>query len=223
MKGPLDQLTAIVWKDLLAEVRGREMINSTLIFAIIALVLFNFAFDLRVENTAEAAPGVLWITLVFASFLMLGRAFARERDRGTLEGLLLAPVDRGIIYLAKLATNVLFMLLVELVVLPVFVALFNVELRWGLALLVLLLGTLGFAGVGTLLAAMASHARARELLLPLLLLPITLPVIIATVKATGAAIGPDPLEATPWLNVLVGFDAIFLALSFILFEYVIEE
>ncbi|MBI4492125.1 MAG: heme exporter protein CcmB [Chloroflexi bacterium] len=223
MRGALDQISAIVWKDLLSELRTKEVVNSALLFAVMVLVIFNFAFDLRVENVAAVAPGVLWVTFTFGGVLTLGRAFARERDRGTLEGLLLAPVDRGAIYLAKLLTNVAFMLLVELVALPVFVALFNVPLDWGLALLVVLLGTLGFAGVGTLFAAMAAHTRAREVMLPLLLFPIALPVVIATAKATGAAIGPPQGEAAAWLNLLVGFDAIFLTLSFILIEYVLEE
>jgi heme exporter protein B len=223
MTAALDQIGAIVWKDLLAEARTREVFNSALVFALLLLVVFNFAFDLRVENVAEVAPGVLWGTFIFGGVLMLGRAFARERDRGTLEGLLLAPVDRGAVYVAKLLTNVLFMLLVELVALPVFVGLFNVPLDWGLVLLTLLLGTLGFAGVGTLLAAMAANTRAREVMLPLLLFPISLPVVMATVKVTGAAIGQVRGDAMPWLQLLVGFDAIFLTLSFILFEYVLEE
>lgn len=222
-KAALGQIGAIVWKDLLAELRTREMVNSALVFALLLLVVFNFAFDLRVENVAEVAPGVLWGTFLFGGVLTLGRAFARERDRGTLEGLLLAPMDRSGIYLAKLLTNMLFMLLVEVAALPVFVALFNVPLDWGLVLLTLLLGTLGFAGVGTLLAAMAANTRAREVMLPLLLLPIALPVVMGTVKATGGAIGAARADATPWLQLLVAFDVIFLALSFILFEYVLEE
>lgn len=223
MSAYLDQMAAMLWKDLLAESRTREVVNSALVFALMMLVVLNFAFDLRVENVAAVAPGVLWVTFIFGGVLTLGRGFARERDRGTLEGLLLAPVDRGAVYLAKMATNALFMLLVEAISLPVFVALFNVSIDWGPMLLVLVLGTLGFAGVGTLFSAMATHTRAREVMLPLLLLPIAIPVVIGTVKATGAAVGPPQLELMPWLQLLVAFDAIFLALSFILFEYVLED
>jgi heme exporter protein B len=186
-------------------------------------VLFNFAFDLRVERAAAVAPGVLWVTFTFAGVLTLGRAFAREQDRGTLEGLLLSPVDRGTLYLAKLLANATFMLIVEAVTLPVFVALFNVQVDWGLMLAIVLLGTVGFAGVGTLLAAMAANSRARELLLPLLLFPLAVPVLLATVKATGQALGNSDGETQPWLGLLAAFDVIFLTISWLAFDVVVES
>src|SRR6478672_4742414 len=188
--GPyLEKLMALYWKDVLAELRTREVVTASLVFSLMVLVLFNFAFDLRVERAQAVAPGILWVTFTFAGVLALGRAFAREQDRGTLEGLLLSPVDRGALYLAKVLANVTFMLIVEAVGLPAFVGLFNLELDWARAIGVTLLGTLGFAGVGTLLAAMAANTRAREVMLPLLLFPLSVPVLIATVKATGEALG----------------------------------
>jgi heme exporter protein B len=220
------QLRALVWKEALVEARARESVLAGVVFALLVLVIFNFAFDLRVENVAELAPGVLWVTVTFAGVLSLGRAFARERDRRTLDGLLLAPVDRWALFIAKVIASFAAMLVVQVVALPAFVALFNVRVAWPPLIIGLLLGTLGLAGVGTLFAAIAAHTRAREVLLPVLLFPIQVPVILATVKATGAAIfvpGTEPSDAGQWIGLLVAFDALFLTLSVLLFGYVVEE
>ncbi|HEV7664586.1 MAG TPA: heme exporter protein CcmB, partial [Chloroflexota bacterium] len=190
----LSQLRTLIWKDLLVEARGRETVLAGAIFALLVLVVFNLAFDLRVENVAAVAPGVLWVTVTFASVLSLGRAFARERDRRTLDGLLLAPIDRSALYLSKVIANVLSMLIVEVVALPAFIGLFNLVIDLPLLVVALLLGTVGLAGVGTLFAALTAHTRAREVLLPLLLFPVQVPVILATVKSTGAAIRVPGLE-----------------------------
>jgi heme exporter protein B len=226
MRRFLGQLRTLIWKDLLVEARGRETILAGGVFALLVLVVFNFAFDLRVENVAAVAPGILWVTITFVGVLSLGRAFARERDRRTLDGLLLAPVDRSALYLAKVLTSIASMLVVEIVAVPVFVGLFNLTVDLPLLALALVLGTIGLAGVGTLFAAIAAHTRAREVMLPLLLFPIQVPVILATVKSTGAAIrvpGLDPPEIGPWLGLLVAFDALFLGLSVLLFDYAIDE
>lgn len=220
------QLRSLIWKDLLVEVRGRETILAGAVFALLVLVIFNFAFDLRVESVAAVAPGVLWVTVTFAGVIGLGRAFTRERDQRTLDGLLLAPMDRSALYLSKLVVNLVSMCVVEAIALPAFVALFNLRVDLPLLLGALILGTLGLAGVGTLFAAIAAHTRAREVLLPLLLFPVQVPVILATVKSTGAAIrvpGIDPPDVSQWLGLLVAFDALFLALSVLLFDYAIEE
>ena len=164
--------------------------------------------------------------MTFAGQLSLGRSFARERDRRTLDGLMLAPVDRSALYLAKVVASLVSMLGVEVIAVPAFVALFNVRVDLGLLAVALLLGTVGLAGVGTLFAAMAAHTRAREVLLPLLLFPVQVPVILATVKSIGAAIrvaGLEPPEIGNWLGLLVAFDALFLGLSVLLFDYAIEE
>jgi heme exporter protein B len=222
----LGQLRTLIWKDLLVEARGRETVLAGAVFALLVLVIFNFAFDLRVENVAGVAPGVLWVTITFVGVLSLGRAFTRERDRRTLDGLLLAPVDRSALYLAKVLTSIASMLVVEVVALPVFVGLFNLTVDLPLLVLALVLGTIGLAGVGTLFAAIAAHTRAREVLLPLLLFPIQVPVILATVKSTVAAIrvpGLEPPEIGQWLGLLVAFDVLFLGLSVLLFDYAIEE
>jgi heme exporter protein B len=220
------QLRALIWKELLVEARARETVLAGAVFALLVLVIFNFAFDLRVESVAAVAPGVLWVTVTFAGVLSLGRAFARERDRRTLDGLLLAPVDRSALYLAKVIANLVSMFAVQVIAVPAFLALFNLRVDFGLLVAGLALGTVGLAGVGTLFAAMAAHTRAREVLLPLLLFPIQVPVIMATVKSTGAAIrvpGLEPPEVGNWLGLLVAFDALYLGLSVLLFDFAIEE
>jgi heme exporter protein B len=220
------QLRALFWKDLLAELRSRELVLASVVFALLVLVIFSFAFDLRVDNAASVAPGVLWVTFTFAGVLSLGRSFSRERDRGTLEGLLLAPMDRSALYLAKMGVNVGQMLVVELVALPVAIALFNLQVDLPRLVLALVLGTIGVAGVGTLFGAMAAHTRAREVLLPLLLFPIQMPVVLATVKSTAAAIyveSAPPDDPANWLGLLIAFDALFLGLSVVLFDVVLEQ
>ena len=213
----------LVWRDLVSEYRSREVVIGGIVFALLTLVIFNFAIDLRLETVEEVAPGILWIGFAFAGMLAFGRSFAAERERGTLDGLLLAPIDRSAIYLARTVTNSVLMAVVELVSLPVFVALYNVRAAWLDLLLTTALGTIGFTGAGTLVAAIAANTRAREVLLPLLLLPLTVPVLIASVKATAMALGARPPEPLPWLQLLLGFDVIVVATSFLVFEYILDE
>lgn len=214
---------ALVWRDLLAEYRTREVLGGGIVFALLTLVVFNFAIDLQPESATDLAPGILWIGFAFAGMLAFGRSFAAERERGTLDGLLLAPIDRGTIYLARALTNTILMGVVELVSLPVFVGLYNLRVAWGELLLTTALGTIGFTGAGTLVAAIAASTRAREVMLPVLLLPLTVPVLIASVKATAIALGARPVETLPWLQLLIGFDVVVVATSFVVFEYLLEE
>ena len=199
------------------------MLAGGIVFALLTLVIFNFAIDLRLETAEEVAPGILWIGFAFAGMLAFGRSFAAERERGTLDGLLLAPVDRGAIYLARTITNSILMGIVELVSLPIFVALYNVRAAWADLLLTTALGTIGFTGAGTLVAAIAANTRAREVMLPLLLLPLTVPVLIASVKATALALGARPPEPLPWLQLLAGFDVVVVAAAFLVFEYILDD
>jgi heme exporter protein B len=219
----LRTVKTLVWRDLLAEYRSREVLGGGIVFALLTLVIFNFAIDLRLETAEEVAPGILWIGFAFAGMLAFGRSFAAERERGTLDGLLLAPIDRGAIYLSRAITNAILMGIVELVSLPIFVALYNVRAAWIDLLLTTALGTIGFTGAGTLVAAIAANTRAREVMLPLLLLPLTVPVLIASVKATALALGARPPEPLPWLQLLLGFDVIVVAVSFLVFEYILDE
>jgi len=221
----LRKIVAIIAKDIAAELRTREMLSSMFVFSLLVILIFNFAFDLRADNQRTLAPGVLWVAIAFAGMLGLSRSFIMEKDRGSMEGLLLTPVDRSAIYLGKMLGNVLFIGAVEVVILPIFVVLFNLSAE-DLPLLagVMILGTIGFAGVGTLFSAMAIHTRAREVLLPILLFPVVIPVMLASVKLTAAIL--DRLafdEVQNWFSLLVAFDAIFMALSVILFDFVVEE
>lgn len=221
----LRKVLAIVIKDVSAELRTREMVSSMLVFSLLVILIFNFAFDLRADNQRTLAPGVLWVAIAFGGMLGLSRSFIVEMDRGSIEGLLLAPMDRSAIYLGKMLGNVLFMAGVEIIILPVFVVLFNLSAGDLLPLAgIMVLGTIGFAGVGTLFSAMAVHTRAREVLLPVLLFPVVIPVMLSAVRLTAAVLDGLPLaEVQNWLSLLIAFDAIFLALSVILFDYVMEE
>jgi heme exporter protein B len=218
----LEQTLAILWKDVRYELRSKQTWIGMGLFALIVLVIFNFAFDLRVDNVAAVAPGALWVAFVFASILGLGRTIAAEREKGSLDRLLLCPVDRKAIYLAKFLGNVLFIGVVELVALPIFAVLFNVPLFVGPLIPIVLLGTIGIASVGTLFSAMAASTQARELLLPILIFPLIVPVVIGAVRATGSLLITVSNEP-PWLGLIAAFDIIFLSLSMLLFEYVIEE
>jgi heme exporter protein B len=218
----VNQTIAILWKDIRCELRSKQTWFGMGLFALLVLVIFNFAFDLRVDNKAAVAPGALWVSFVFASLLGLGRTIAAEREKGSLDRLLLCPVDRKAIYLAKLIGNMLFIGVVEIVALPVFVALFDVPLVVSTLIPIVLLGTLGVAAIGTLFSAMAAATRARELLLPLLVFPLIVPVVIAAVRLTGDLIAPT-FNEPPWLGLIIAFDVIFLSISMLTFEYVIEE
>ncbi len=222
----LNKIWAIVWKDIVAELRTKEMFSAMFVFAVLVVVIFHFAFDLRVTGEAvrAVAPGALWVAFAFSGILGLNRAFVAERDRGCLEGLLLAPVDHTAIYFGKMLSTVLFMLVVEIVTLPVFTVFFGVNLFDLRLVLVVILGTFGFAGVGTLLSAMTAQTRAREVLLPILLLPVAAPVLIAAVKATAGILdGLPTAEIATWLRLLVAYELIFPSAAFMTFDYVVKE
>ncbi|HEX3641848.1 MAG TPA: heme exporter protein CcmB [Ktedonobacteraceae bacterium] len=212
---------AILWKDIRYELRSKQTWLGMGMFALLVLVIFNFTFDLRVDNVSAVAPGVLWIAFIFASLLGLGRTLAAEREQNSMDRLLLCPVDRKAIYLAKLLGNLLFIGVVEIVALPIYTLLFNVPLPAAL-LLIVLLGTLGIAAIGTLFSVMAAATRARELLLPILVFPLIVPVVISVVRATQQLMVPTANEP-PWIGLLIAFDVIFLSVSMLTFQYVIEE
>jgi heme exporter protein B len=217
-----EQTFAIIWKDLRCELRTRQVWVSMAMFAVLVLVVFNFAFDLRVDNVAAVGPGALWVAFVFASMLGLGRTMAAEQEHGSLDRLLLCPVDRKALYLAKLLGNLIFIGVVEVIAVPVFAVIYNVPILTGLIVPIVLLGTVGVAAVGTLFSAVAANTRAREVLLPLLVFPLIVPVVIGAVKASQALISPVPNDP-PWIGLLIAFDVIFLSISAITFPYVIEE
>jgi heme exporter protein B len=217
-------LGAVVWKDLAAELRSRELLSAMLVFALLVIVIFNFALDLEPRLRLPVTPGVLWVTFAFAGTLGLNRSLAIEKDRGCLDGLLLAPVDRTAIYFGKALGNLIFMLMVEIIVLPIYSVLYNLNLFHPGLLLVTFLGSIGYVIVGTLLSTMAVQARTRDILLPILLFPVVLPVILGSVKGSAGFLnGLEMVEIWPWINLLIAYDIIFLAIAFMVFDFVVEE
>jgi heme exporter protein B len=217
---------AMTRKDVTVELRARERVNAMLFFAALVLFIFNFALGPDREKLREVAPGLLWLAFLFTGMLGLARSFQAERENECFEELLLTPGDRESIYYGKLAGNILFMLMAEALILPLFGVLYNLDIWEHLPSLALvaLLGTVGFSTIGTLLAAMTAHLRAREVMLPLLLFPLTVPVILGSVRATEAILAGEGLAGVShWLKLLGGFDVIFLVVCPLVFEFVLEE
>ncbi|MEE8194108.1 MAG: heme exporter protein CcmB [Dehalococcoidales bacterium] len=214
----------IAWKDILSEMRTREIVSSVLVFAILVIVIFNFAFGGRQQTINLVAPGILWVTFAFAGVLSLNRSFILEKEENCLEGLMACPVSREVIYVGKMLGSLLFLLFVEAIVLPIFALLFNVAVFSLQLVTVTFLTTLGFVAVGTLFSALAVNTKAREMVLPILFLPIVVPIIIAAVSASGLALSGEPWSSlSSWLAIIVAFDVIFLVASFLVFTFVIEE
>ena len=220
----LRQVGVMVRAATLAELRTRETPVAMVVFALLVLLIFSFAFDLRPGTPPDVLSGVLWSAILFSGMLGLGRGFAAERERGTLDGLLLAPVDRSAIYLARLVDNLLLMLVMAAVILPATAVLFNLPVWRPALLLAVLLGSLAFAVVGTLFAVIAANSRARDVLLPVLLLPVSVPIVIASVEQTAAVLsGPTLLAAFPWTRLTFGYAVLFFIMSMLLFEHVLDE
>jgi len=215
---------AIVQKDLAAEFRSRELLSAMLVFSLLVILIFNFALELDIKTRQSVTAGVLWTTFAFAGTLGLNRSMAVEKDRGCMDGLLLAPVDRSAIYFGKAISNLAFMLIVEAIVLPVYSVLYNVNLFRFDLIGVILLGSIGYTAVGTLLAAMSVQTRTRDVLLPILLFPVVVPVLLSAVKASGGLLaGAEFSEILAPLNILLVYDVIFIAIAFMVFDYVVEE
>jgi heme exporter protein B len=215
----------ILAKEVRAEFRARELLNTTLVFAFVVIVMFSFAFDPTAAESRRFGPGLLWIALLFAGSLMLQPSFAREHANDTLDALCLAPVSPFSILLGKIAANFVFLTVCEVVLLPVFSVLYNVSLLpvLGRLVLVLMLGTFGLTITGTVFSAVAAQARMRELLLPLLLLPVLVPLLLAAVEATAGLLADAPELQRTWLEILIGFDIIFFTASWLLSDYLLED
>lgn len=220
----LRAIAAIVRKDVSAEFRSFELISAMLVFSLLVIIIFNFALELDIKTREAVTAGVLWTTFAFAGTLGLNRSMSVEKDRGCMDGLLLAPVDRSVIYFGKTISNLIFMLVVEAVVLPVYSMLYNVNLFRLDLLGVILLGSIGYSAVGTLLSTMSAQTRTREILLPILLFPVAIPVLLAAVKASGGLLnGAEFAEISTPLNILAVYDVIFIAVAFMTFDFVVEE
>jgi heme exporter protein CcmB len=214
-------------KDLLIEVRSKEIVLTTLFFAVACVLVFAFGFVREGRPVVDAASGILWIAIAFSGTLALGRAFERERQSETLRALMIAPIERPALYVGKLAGVLILLGAVEVVVVPLVSLLFQAPLfdHPGLMLGLLIAGTIGFSAVGTLFAAMLVRTKSRDVLLPILLYPITIPVIIAGVRGTAALLQPEVDEpmARAWLAMLTFFDVVFVTLALWTFEPVMTE
>ncbi len=217
-------LWAVARKDLAAEARSRELMAGMLVFSILTVLIFNFALELNPRERQEVTAGVLWATFMFAGTLGLNRSLAVEKDGGCLDGLLLAPVDRSAIYFGKVFGNLIFMLGVIAIVLPLYSLLYNVNLFVPGLLATIVLGSLGYVLTGTLLAFMSVQARTRDILLPILHLPVALPVLISAVRASAYFLQGQPM-ALIWgsINLLIGYIVIFGAAAYMLFDQIVQE
>jgi len=224
VKGAFRTIGALLWKDILLELRTKDLVVSVLVFSLMTIVIFNFAIDPTPETVALVAPGVLWVAFVFGGVLGLTRSLALEKEGGNLAGLMLAPVGRDTVFFGKMLGNFLFMMLVEVIAFPIFTVLFNMSPAAPGLIPVAVLATLGIATVGTVFSAMAINTRAREVMLPLLFLPVVLPVIVAAVEVSSVVIrDTGSSDVAGWLPLLAAFDAIFLVVCPVAFGIVVEE
>jgi len=215
---------AVLRKDLRAELRSKELVGLMLLFALLAVLIFSFALELDQIVSREAVSGVLWVIVVFASILGLNRSMSAEREQGSMDALLIAPIQRGAIFLGKFLGNMLFTLLVGVVLLPLMTILYDVLTLNPWVLLMLTLGTWGVCATGTLLAAMTAQTRARESLLPIAMLPVVLPLLLASVSATTGILNSAPAnEWQGWIGVVVVVDLVYTVACFLLFDFVLEE
>lgn len=221
----LRQVRALVAKDVRIEVRTREVLYTSLLFSIVLVTLFIFSGFGETAETRRAAPGVLWVSLTFVGTLVFGRTFQREREERAVLGLLLAPGATDSLFVAKLIVNLLFLGAVELLLVPLVAVLFKLDLAQvaGPLFVLLATGTLGFCTLGTVLAAALSSLRLKEVLMPLVLFPLALPVLLAGVKGTSALLdAPDWSSVTSWLTLIIAFDVLFLVLSKWLFRQALD-
>lgn len=231
MSAYLNTVAALFKKDIRSELRTKEMVASMFVFAILVLLVFNFTLPMDSERTLELGPGILWVAFVFAGSIGLNRSFAAERENRAIHGLMLAPVDRSALYFGKLCSNLIFMLVAEVLILPLFMLFYNLNLwtvlgpsRFATFLLVVATGTLGYVAVGTTLAAIAANTTMREVLLPLLLFPVAVPVVIGASESTRLIFQPDPFSSPwGWIRLLIVFGVVFSVASWLTFEYILEE
>ena len=221
----MKSLSAIFFKDIVIEWRNKESISSMFMFGLLSLVIFNYAFDPSGTDRALLTPGILWVSYMFAGIIGLNRSLTMEMDNECLQGLLLAPLGRGELYLGKVASNFAFMMIAELFMMPPFVILNNLTVSFRILEIfgISILGTLGFVSIGTILSMISAQTRMKEVLLAVLQIPLTLPVVLSAVGATSKVLQDDTEGIAYALMMLVGFTIVYLTASFLLFEYVVED
>ena len=217
-------ILAILWKDVLLESRTRETVIPIFVFSFLVIIVFNFVIDPNPALVEAVAPGILWVAFTFAGMLGLNRTFSMEKEQGGIEGLMMCPVGRDLVYLGKMLGTFLFILLVELIMLPIFAAISNLPLLEPGLWIITVLATFGFASVGATFSAIAVNTKAKEILLPILFLPIAAPVIIAAAEATRAVLAGDPIaDYSRWLQLMAAFDVMFVVVGSITFDFILGE
>jgi heme exporter protein B len=217
---------AIVRREVLAEIRSREILPAILVFGTLVVVVMNFAFEPTREESELLAPGVLWVSIAFSGILGLSRSAALDEENGALDGLLAAPIDRASLYVGKMLANLAFLVMAEIVLVPLFLVMYNVASWTAIARLAptIFLGTVGFIAAGTIFATIAANSKLREVLLPILLLPVIIPLFLAAVEATGIVLRNEEMRRlVSWLRILAVFDLVYLVASTLLFEFVLED
>jgi heme exporter protein B len=215
----------VLWKDLRIEMRTRDAVGAALVFSLLTMVIFNFALDTNTPEMRRLAAGFFWVAFAFSGTLALNRSFALEKESGAGRALIFAPVDPAGVFLGKFLANALFLLMTQIIVLPAFIIFFDATIvasRWWALVSSFLLGSIGFGAAGTLFSAVASNTRMRELMLPLLFLPITVPALIGAVETTSFALGASN-SATFWWRLLIVYDIVFVTVSLLVFEFALEE
>ncbi|MCF8720017.1 heme exporter protein CcmB [Nitrospina gracilis] len=226
MNGYFQQIGAIAAKDFSTEFKTRELFSSMFVFGLLVILIFIFSVDLSLVNANAVGPGVLWVAILFAGTLGLNRSFTLEKENGCLQGLILTPVDRSAIYFGKMVSNLVFLLVMEAFLLPVFMVFFNIDLvsHLGPLLVVLFLGTLGFSALGTLLSSLSSNLKTREIMLPILLYPLMVPIAIGSVRMTSQILmGKTLADNLNWLGLTLCFDVIYIGVSIMTIDYIFEE
>ena len=222
----VSQIMAIVWKDFVTEFKTRELFSAMFIFALLVILIFIFSVNLSIVKASEVGPGILWVAFLFSGTLGLNRSFVLEKENGCLMGLILAPADRTTIYFGKLISNFVFLTAMELFILPLFMVFFNIDLLEHLLplLLVIFLGTLGFCTLGTLLSSLSSNLKTREIMLPILLYPLLVPIVIGVVRMTGQILAGEPLSGMMnWIGLTASFDIIYIGVSIMTIDHILDE
>ena len=220
------QVAAIVWKDFAVELKTRELFVSMFIFAVLVILIFIFSVDLSIVNANEVGPGVLWVAILFAGTIGLNRSFMLEKENQCIQGLMLAPIDRSVIYFGKMLSNLAFLLIMEAFILPVFMIFFNVDIFSHLfsLLFVILIGTIGFSALGTLLSSLSANLKTRDIMLPILLYPLMVPIAIGSVKMTSQVLAGEGLSSVMnWVGLTLCFDVIFIGVSIMTIDHILEE
>jgi heme exporter protein B len=222
------QIIAILKKDIISELRTKEMVTSMFLFVMLSMVIFNYAFGADRNDLTTFGGGLLWLAFLFTSILGLNRSFVHEKDEGCLDGLLLAPIDRSIIYIGKMLGNLIFLTTVEMVALPIFIIFFinsNFTSYLDLLIIVIFLSNIGISSVGTLLSTISINTKTRDLMLPIIFLPVIIPLLVAAVVSTGGILsGGKHLDSVySSLRFLAAYDIIFLLVSYALYDFLIGD